>query len=165
MWTTRRALRMMMLNPKTFGRRYNLTGGDCFTDEGYVDTFAQVLGVEAQKVFIPAEVMDDLWAGRIELSGGTMSVRANTRGTRRDERAAHLFRLQGLIQRLAPHIHHWNRSTFFSLDRLRDDVGWRPEYTFRAAVAQTWDWMRSEGLDQTRDFEFEDDLLKRLAAL
>ncbi len=38
------------------------------------------------------------------------------------------------------------------------------EYTFRSAVAQTWDWMRREGLDRTRDFEFEDDLLKRLGA-
>lgn len=162
-----RALRMMMLNPKTFGRRYNLTGGDCFTDEGYVDTFAEVLGVEPRKVFIPADLMDDLWAGRVEISGGPLEVRVNTRGTRRDRRGTQLYQLQRLIQRLAPHIHHWNHSTFLSIERLKTDVGWTPEYTFKSAVAQTWDWMRAEGLDRTRDFDFgfEDDLLKRLDAL
>ncbi|MEE9280247.1 MAG: NAD-dependent epimerase/dehydratase family protein [Myxococcota bacterium] len=159
-----RALRMMMQNPKTFGRRYNLTGADCFSEEGYVDTFAEVLGVEPDKVLIPAELMDDLYAGRIELSGGPVQVRVDTRATGRDRRGAHLFQLQRLIQKLAPHIHHWNRSTFFSIERLKTDVGWTPEYTFRSAVAQTWDWLRSEGLDQTREFDFgfEDDLLKRL---
>jgi nucleoside-diphosphate-sugar epimerase len=50
-----RALRTMMGNPRTFGRRYNLTGGDLFSDEGYVDTFASVVGVEPEKVFVPAE--------------------------------------------------------------------------------------------------------------
>ena len=65
-----RALCAMMLNPRTFGRRYNLTGADCYTDEGYVDTFADVLDVSPEKVFIPVELMEELWAGKIELSGG-----------------------------------------------------------------------------------------------
>ena len=47
----------------TFGKRYNLTGADCFTSEGYVDTFAEVLDVPAEKVFVPAGLMDDLFAG------------------------------------------------------------------------------------------------------
>ena len=62
-----RALRMLMGNSRTFGRRYNLTGGDAYTDEGYVDTFAQVLGVAPRKVFVPAPLMDDLYAGRVRL--------------------------------------------------------------------------------------------------
>jgi nucleoside-diphosphate-sugar epimerase len=161
-----RALRMLMGNPKTFGRRYNLTGADYFSDEGYVDTIASVLGVEAQKVFIPAELMDDLYAGRARLGGGELQTNVDIRTTRKDDRGAALFRLQQIIQRIAPHIHHWNRSVVFGIDRLRRDVGFEPEYTFRGAVEQTWEWMRQERLHETRDFDFsgEDQLLERIAS-
>ena len=158
-----RALRMMAGRSVTFGRRYNLSGGDLFSDEGYVDTFARVVGVLPEKLFLPAEWMDDIYAGRMSLSGRPMQVNIDTRGGY-DDRAAVLFGVQRILQRLAPHLHHWNRSVFFSIDRLRRDLGWEPEYTFPAAVAQTWDWMQREGLDRTRDFDFgfEDDLIARL---
>jgi nucleoside-diphosphate-sugar epimerase len=137
-----RALRMMMGNPITFGKRYNLTGKDAYTDDGYVDTFAAVIGVEPRRVYVPPEIMDELW------TGDQQSV----------VRASHL------IQKVAPHIHHWNASVFFSVDRLCADVGWEPEYGFLAAVEQTYDWYRRGGLDKTREFEFtfEDHLLVRL---
>ncbi len=160
-----RALRMLMANPTCFGRRYNLTGADCFTDEGYVDTIASVMGVEADKVFVPAELMDDLYAGRVTLGGAPVEAHVDIRTTRTDDRAARLFQLQRMLQRLAPHLHHWNKSVFFGIERLKRDVGWEPEYSFRGAVEQTWEWMRSEGLDRTRDFDFsgEDELLERIA--
>lgn len=137
-----RALRMMMGNPVTFGKRYNLTGIDCYTDDGYVDTFAEVVGVEARRVYVPPAVMDELW-------------RADPQTV---NRAAHL------VQRVAPHIHRWNASVFFSVDRLRRDIGWEPEYGFAAAVEQTYEWFRREGLDESRefDFSFEDELVARL---
>ncbi len=158
-----RALCAMMQSPKTFGRRYNLTGGDCYTDEGYVDTFAEVVGVAPEKVFIPPELMDDLWAGRVALNGEPMKVKVDTRSGH-DVRGAQLFQLQRIMQRLAPHLHHWNNSVFFSIDQLKQDTGWRPEYTFQSAVEQTWQWLQSEGLDRTLefDFAFEDDLLARI---
>jgi nucleoside-diphosphate-sugar epimerase len=160
-----RALRMMAGKSVTFGRRYNLTGGDIYSDEGYVDTFARVVGALPEKRFIPAPWMDDLYAGRISLSGRPMSVNIEPRTARPDDRAAALFGVQRILQRLAPNLHHWNRSVFFSIDRLRRDVGWEPEYTFPAAVAQTWEWMQREGLDQSRDFDFtfEDELIARLS--
>lgn len=160
-----RALCAMMGNPKTFGRRYNLTGGDCYTDEGYVDTFADVLGVAPEKVFVPAAVMDELWAGKIALKGRPLAVKADIR-SEATEREARLFQLQRLMQRIAPHLHHWNRSVFFSIEQLKQDTGWRPEYTFASAVEQTWGWMQAEKLDQTLafDFSFEDELLDRLGA-
>lgn len=132
-----RALRMMMLNPVTFGKRYNLTGADYWSDEGYVDTFASVVGTEPAKVFVPADLMD--------VGEGLPERRP-------------------LIQRLAPYIHAWNESTIFSIDRLRTDIGWEPEYTFESAVEQTYEWFRREGLDETREFDFaqEDELLARL---
>jgi hypothetical protein len=68
------------------------------------------------------------------------------------------------MQRIAPHIHHWNRSVCFSIERLKQDTGWAPEFTFRSAVERTWEWMQREGLDRTLDFDFgfEDELLARL---
>lgn len=160
-----RALRMMMGNPHTFGRRYNLTGSDCYTDEGYVDTFAQVVGVEPEKVFIPAALMDDLYEGRVRDEGSPIEVKMDVRSGGMDRRAAYLFNLQRLIQRIAPNLHHWNRSVFFSIDQLVEDTGWRPEYTFRAAVEQTYDWLLAERLHKTLDFDFsfEDDLIGRLS--
>ena len=160
-----RALCAMMQNPRTFGRRYNLTGADCYTDEGYVDTFAETVGVAPEKVFIPSDVMDDLWAGRITLKGGPLKVNIDIR-SKRNVRDGQLFQLQRIMQRLAPHLHHWNRSVFFSIEQLKRDTGWEPEYTFRSAVEQTWEWMQREGLDRTREFDFgfEDDLIERLGA-
>jgi len=158
-----RALRMLMCNPKAFGRRYNITGDDLYTDEGYVDVFAEILDREVERVFVPAGLMDDLYAGRITLPGGPMKTLADTR-SKHDPRAAALFQVSRIIQRLAPNLHHWNRSVFFGIERLKRDTGWVPEYTFRAAVEQTWDWMRAEGLDQTLDFDFtfEDALLAEI---
>jgi nucleoside-diphosphate-sugar epimerase len=160
-----RALRMLMGKPATFGRRYNLTGGDYFTDEGYVDTLAEVVGAKPQKVYVPAPLMDDLYEGRVRLGGGPMKAHIDIRSERRDERGARLFALQRIMQRLAPHIHHWNRSVCFGIERLKEDVGWRPEYTFRGAAAQTWRWMRDGGLDKSLSFDFsmEDELLQRIA--
>lgn len=139
-----RALRMMMGNPVTFGKRYNLTGLDSYTDDGYLDTFAEVVGVDPERVYVPPAVMDELWDGDAKTVSGAAV----------------------LIQKVAPHIHRWNSSVFFSVDRLRGDIGWEPEYGFRAAVEQTYEWFRREGLDQTRafDFSFEDGLLERLGA-
>lgn len=139
-----RALRMMMGNPITFGKRYNLTGADSYSDDGYVDTFADVVGVEPRRVYVPPVVMDELWDSEPQ----TVASAAQ------------------LIQKVAPHIHRWNSSVIFSIDRLKSDVGWAPEYGFRAAVEQTYEWFRREGLDQTRefDFDFEDGLLARLEA-
>jgi nucleoside-diphosphate-sugar epimerase len=162
-----RALRMMMGQPVTFGKRYNLTGRDCFSDVGYVDTCAETVGLAAedvQKVFIPAALMDDLYAGRVRLGGGAVKAHADIRTKRRDERAAYLFQIQRIIQRIAPHIHHWNKSVLFSTERLRQDVGWAPEYSFPAAVEQTWQWMQAEGLDRSLEFDFgfEDELIERI---
>lgn len=160
-----RALCTMMQNPRTFGRRYNLTGGDCYTDEGYVDVFAETLGARPDKVFLPASFMDDLYAGREELGGGPLQVKVDVR-SREEARQRSLFGVQRLMQRIAPNIHHWNRSVFFSIEQLKEDTGWRPEYTFRSAVEQTWEWMQREGLDLSLefDFDFEDALLERFGA-
>ncbi|TFG92463.1 MAG: NAD-dependent epimerase/dehydratase family protein, partial [Myxococcales bacterium] len=162
-----RALRMLMANPKTFGRRYNLTGGDYFSAEGYVDTFAAVVGVEPRKVFVPARLMDDLYAGRELLAPGEVQAKIDIRS---QETPGALLRqrflLTFLVQRLAPHIHPWNRSVVFSVDRLRENVGWKPELTFPAAVEHTYAWFRQQRLHETAHFDWswEDQLLGLVGA-
>ena len=131
-----RALRMMALNHRTYGEIYNVTGKDYFSDEGYVDTCARVVGVEPQKVFVPAEIMDEV-----------------SPAARRP-----------LIQRLAPYIHRWDESTVFGIAKLRDHLGYEPFYTFETAVQQTYEWFMSQGLDKQREYDFseEDELIKRV---
>jgi len=169
-----RALRMMMQKPATFGRRYNMTGGDYYSDEGYVDTFAEVMGLAPEKVFIPAPIMDDIYAGRVQITGAPVEVLIDTKsgpGHAKDREAAEkearsrsLFQINRIVQRLAPHIHHWNRSVLFSVDRLRRDTGWEPQLNFRAAVEHTWEWMQATGRDRSLefDFDFEDELIARI---
>jgi nucleoside-diphosphate-sugar epimerase len=158
-----RALRMLMGNPRSFGRRYNLTGADAFTAEGYVDVFARVLGVEPRKVFVPAPLMDDLFDGRVAARPAELRARIETRGTERPSEIARTqFLLSMLVQRIAPHLQRWNRSVVFAIDRLREDVGWQPEYRFPAAVAQTFEWFQAERLAEklSFDFGFEDEILR-----
>ena len=132
-----RALRMMALNPRTYGEIYNVTGKDYFSDEGYVDTCAKAVGVEADKVFVPAEVMD--------LASPEMR--------------------RPLIQRLAPYIHRWDESTLFGIWKLWDHLGYEPFYTFESAVEQTYEWFMAQGLDKQREYDFseEDALTARLS--
>ncbi len=134
-----RALRMLMGNPLTFGQKYNLTGRDYFTDEGYVDACAAAAGVKPQKVFVPAPVMDELHASDFTCS-------------------------RYLVQRMAPNLRPWNESALISIDRLRNAIGWEPNYAFTASVQQTWRWFVDSGLAETRSFDWspEDALLARL---
>jgi nucleoside-diphosphate-sugar epimerase len=162
-----RALRMLMGKPATFGRRYNLTGADFFSAEGYVDTFARVVGVEPNKVFVPAPLMDDLFDGRVVARPVQVKAKVDIRSTERpDELQRNRFLLSMLVQRIAPHIHRWNRSVVFGIDRLRQDVGFEPEYRFSAAVAQTYEWFQAERVaeKQSFDFSFEDEVLRLVQA-
>lgn len=158
-----RALRMMLGKPITFGERYNLTGNDYFSQEGYVDTFAGLLGKEVEKTFVPAAMMDDLWSGKLEVTLPKTQSKADIRSNRNISQVElNRFMLTMLVQQIAPNIHRWDRSVLFSVDKLRRDVGWEPELTFPAAVERTWRWYQSEGLPETQefDFAFEDELIR-----
>ncbi len=160
-----KALRMAMGNPHTFGKRYNVTGKDYWSDEGYMDTFAEVVGVTPRKVYIPAPMMDDIWTDRISLSGSTVALRApRTYATSLPMAESNLRFANSLVQRLNPQLHHWNHNTIFSIDRLRQDIGWEPDFTFATAVEHTYEWFRREGLDKVRqyDWSWEDQLLRTI---
>ena len=166
-----RALGLMMGRKETLGKRYNLTGSDYFTAEGYVDTIAEVLGLEARKLFVPPAVMDDLWDGRLQLdAGGATRVAIDVRPTGGADAGREFlglrFKLAQLVQRLAPNIHRWNANVCFGIERLRADTGWIPEISFPAAVMDTWDWYQREGIGEKIDFDFsfEDDIVRLVEA-
>ena len=148
----------------TFGERYNLTGGDYFSQEGYVDEFGRLLGHTPDKVFIPPAMMEDLWLGRLEVKLPKTQTKADTRSGHpvSDHVQTNRFMLTMLVQQIAPNIHHWDRSTLFSVEKLRRHVGWEPELTFKASVERTWRGYQAAGLDKTQqfDFTFEDELIR-----
>ena len=41
---------------------------------------------------------------------------------------------------LAPDIWWWNRSTVFSIDRLRSDIGWEPQHDLASMFEHTFEW-------------------------
>ena len=161
-----RALEALMGIPATFGRRYNLTGRGYFTDLGYVNTTAQVLGVEPDIRFIPAGFMEDLWDGRIEFESGGQSranidIRTSEEAARRQAAIRHRFRFTSVIPRLAPNIHRWNRNVVFSIDALRRDTGWEPTHDLASMVAHTHAWHTETG-GRDFDWSYEDQILDRL---
>jgi nucleoside-diphosphate-sugar epimerase len=162
------ALCAMMGRSSTFGQRYNLTGSQFFSDEGYVDVMADVIGTEVEKVFIPADLMDQLWDGEIETGrmGMTSHIDIRSSNAERENSAARMqrFQLATLIQKAQPNLHRWNHSLVLSVDKLARDVGWRPRHNFRQAVERTFEWFqRQDQLDHPDfDFSFEDSILDLL---
>jgi nucleoside-diphosphate-sugar epimerase len=161
------ALGMIMGRPQTFGQRYNLTGAQCFTDEGYVDTFAAVTGTEAEKTFIPIDLMDQLWDGEIEASRGRPSTAHVDIRSSEPERAARSaamqkWQLATLIEKAQPNLHRWNQNLVLSIEKVARDIGWRPRHTFRQAVESTFAWFQEEQVAQQTqfDFTFEDAIIK-----
>lgn len=158
-----RAMRMMLGQPITFGERYNLTGSDYFSQEGYVDVFGQLLDASPEKVFIPPAMMNQLWSGELQIELPQTQSKADIRSNRDfDPVATNRFMLTMLVQQIAPNIHHWDRSVLFSVDKLRRHVGWEPELNFPRAVERTWRWYQEAGLveSQSFDFAFEDELIR-----
>jgi nucleoside-diphosphate-sugar epimerase len=120
-------------------------------------------------VFIPADVMDGMWDGTIDIAGGRMQsrieIRPSASGVQTASNSRQKYHLATLVQRIAPQLHRWDRSVVFGIDRLRRDIGWEPEYTFESMVQQTYDWFVAEGLDRSLTFDFasEDQILSLLA--
>lgn len=164
-----RALCKLSGMPITFGKRYNLTGSQAFTREGYVDVFADVVGRPAEKRFIPTALMDALWDGEISLAPDS-GVRSRIEVRSSDEARARMlatrarFQLSTLVQHIAPNLHRWNQSVVFGIDRLRTDIGWQPQHTFRSMVEAAYEWFCRTGLDRaiSFDWEFEDEIVRLL---
>ena len=120
--------------------------------------------------------MERLWTGDllVEMGRGPrigLQTRSSaTGGTHEDPAVARArarvlqqFQLAQLVQHLAPNIHHWNRNTVFSIDRLRTDIGWEPRHTFASMVEDTYRWWHDAGLaGDDVDWTFEDAIVELL---
>jgi nucleoside-diphosphate-sugar epimerase len=157
------ALRMAMCNPNTFAKRYNVTGKDYFTDEGYLETVANVVGVQQERINVPASLIDDVLSGQVSLEGKTVQIREPRQAVQAANPSNMRF-VTGMVQRLNPAVRRWNDNTVFAIDAMREDFGFTPAYTFESAVAQTYEWFRREGLEKEREFDFgwEDTLIEMI---
>lgn len=163
------ALVALMGVESSVGERINITSPNLITDIGYINTIADAVGVTADIQHVPHDVMEGLWEGEISFDHGeatktNIDIRTSGQARKRQDGLRTRFKLATLVQRLAPNIHRWNRNVFFSVEKLQELTGWKPEHDFAAMVAKTHDWYRAEGLDasQTFDWTFEDHLIDHL---
>ncbi len=165
-----RALVALMLKEKTIGRRYNLTGQNSQTDLEYVRITAETLGIKPDIRFIPHAFMEDLWEGAVQITNRNkktsetnqkIDIRISAEARQRQATMRHRFRFSTVIPRLAPNIHRWNDNVTFSIDALRQDTGWEPEYDLACMVSQTHNWHRSTGRRKF-DWSYEDEILNRI---
>ncbi|MBH99092.1 MAG: hypothetical protein CL467_00620 [Acidimicrobiaceae bacterium] len=159
-----RALAAILNSPATVGRRYNLTGEGFQTDLGYVQTTADHIGVEPDVRLIPADVMDAIWDGEVEISVDSGSqqnidIRTSDEARKRQQSVRHRFKFASVVPRLAPNIHRWNQSVVFSIDALKQDTGWEPQHDLASMVAQTHAWHVETG-GREYDWTYEDQLLE-----
>lgn len=161
-----RAFEALMGNEASFGRRLNLTGDDPHTNRRYVETFAQVVGVEPEIVEIPAPLMDRLWDNDIQLTppGGTrptMDIRPTDDARHAVMPHLHKTPLANLTQRLQPSLHRWDADVVFAVDAMKDTTGWAPRHTFDSAVEDTYRWWLGDDAAQSveHDFTYEDEIL------
>ena len=169
-----RALELMMGKPVTFGRRYNLTGRQAVTRNGYIGLAEQATGRRARRVTIPAETMDRLWTGELRVGpevstiGMGLGPRISDRQARnpRAETWRRRFQAAQLVQHVAPNIWWWNRSAVFSIDRLRSEIGFQPRHDPASMFEHTFEWYQRSGraeADASRfDWSFEDALLQEV---
>jgi len=135
-----RALVALMGNEAAMGERVNITNPAVVTDFGYVSTMADVLGVDPDLVYVPASVMDAMWDGELVFDHGAaaktnIDIRSSDDGKKRRDGPSPLrtrFKLATVNQRLAPNIHRWNRSTFFSVENIADTVDF--DWTFEDQI-------------------------------
>jgi nucleoside-diphosphate-sugar epimerase len=126
----------MMLNPRTFGQAYNMASTEYYSDEGYVDVLAEIIGVEASKIFIPPAIADEVYA--------TLPY--------------------PIMQRHGVRLVDWRKNSVFSTRKFEEHVGYAQEHTFFGGMLETYEWFQRENVRDRLEFDFshEDALLERL---
>lgn len=129
------AVRTMMLNPRTFGQAYNMAGKEYCSDDGYVDTLADIVGVAPIKVYMSPELTDEAYK--------TIPY--------------------PIMQRHGVRLVDWRENSVFSTRKFEEHVGYAQEHSFKAGMAETFEWYLREGVGEkmTPDFSHEDAILAR----
>ena len=131
-----KSIRMMLLNPVTFGQGYNVGMTQYYTDEWFVDTIAAIAGVTPTKVHMPHDFTAEVYR---------------------------TFPYQ-IMPRHGVGLVPWYKSSLFDTRKLEDHIGYRQEHTLTAALDETYEWMKRTGLDKSFewDWQHEDGLLEKL---
>ena len=129
------AVRTMMLNPRTFGQAYNMASREYYSDEGYVDTLAYIVGVKPEKVLLSPQLTDEAFS--------TVPY--------------------PIMQRHGVRLVDWRENSVFSTRKFEEHVGYAQEHSFRAGMAETFEWFQREGVHERMsiDFTHEDAILAR----
>lgn len=129
-----RAYLKILGNVKALGQVYHITGNECITQEGYVDVLAKIVGVEAEKKYVPRDIMDKIGTAR----GRQVFVREGRSGP------------------------EWEYHTVYDITKIRTDLGFEPEYTFERGHRQTFEWFTEEDMVEKLKFDFslDDQVLK-----
>ncbi len=132
------AVTRMMLNPLTFGQAYNMASTEYYSDEGYVDTLADIVGLTPTKIHLTPEQTDEAYA--------TLPY--------------------PLMQRHGVRLVDWRENSVFSTRKFEAHVGYAQEHSFKAGMAETFEWYQREGIHDRieHDFSHEDALLARFSS-
>ena len=112
---------------EALGQTYNATATEAMTVNGYLETIASAMGVEAEIVHVEASAYS------------TMLVDLGT---------GHAGRLLDYV---------WREIAVYSNEKLRRGLGWSPDYDMRAGIEMTYRWWLEQGLDkQPRDYSSDE---------
>lgn len=133
------AVTRMMLNPRTFGQAYNMASAQYCSDEGYVDTLAEIVGVTAEKVHMPPALTDEAYE----------SIP------------------YPIMQRHGVRLVDWRENSVFSTRKFEEHVGYVQEHSFKAGMAETFEWFQRERVVEQveHDFAHEDAILAKARSL
>ncbi len=136
-----KAICSMLFNPRTYGQGYNMGMQEYYSDDYWVNTIGAIVGVQPEKIYMPHEVADEVYAPGA-------------------------FPYQ-IVQRHGVGLVPWYKNSLFDIRKLAQHTGYRQEHTMEGALAETYEWFCREGLDRTFewDFSFEDTLLERVKAM
>ena len=133
------AVTRMMLNPRTFGQAYNMASKEFCSDDGYVDVLADIVGVTATKVHMTPELTDEAYA--------TIPY--------------------PIMQRHGVRLVDWRENSVFSTRKFEEQVGYAQEHSFKAGMAETYEWYLRAGVGEqmNHDFSHEDAFLAKARAV
>ena len=133
------AVTRMMLNPRTFGQAYNMASKEFCSDDGYVDVLADIVGVIATKVHMSPELTDEAYA--------TIPY--------------------PIMQRHGVRLVDWRENSVFSTRKFEEHVGYAQEHSFKAGMAETYEWYLRAGVGEqmNHDFSHEDAFLAKARAV
>ena len=120
---------------EALGQAYNAASTEAMTINGYLDTVASVMGMEAETVYVEAGAYDTMLSDLgPEHSGG-----------------------------LPDYV--WREIAVHSNEKLRRELGWSPRYDMRAGIEMTYRWWLEQGFDkQPRDYTDDDQALEWLSS-